>query len=71
MGKLLISASEAAKIIGCGAQKVREHLKHGVWTFGQYVPKEQSGSSRGRVPNQPCETYGIPWTGGEEECMRS
>lgn len=47
MGKLLISASEAARIIGCGAQKVREHLKHGVWTFGQYVPKEQSGSSRG------------------------
>lgn len=44
--KELISANEAAKIIGCGAQKVREHMKRGIWDIGDYVPARKLGGTR-------------------------
>ena len=44
MEKPLLSAQEAAAIIGCGSQKVREHLKRGIWKFGEVIPKGKTGN---------------------------
>lgn len=42
--KNMISASEAARILGCSPQMVRERIKRGIWKFGEYIPKEKSGN---------------------------
>jgi len=44
--KPIISAKQAAEMIGCDPQKVREHLKRGIWTFGIYVPKSKTGKAK-------------------------
>ena len=44
--KPLISASEAAKIIGCTPQMVRDRIKSGVWKFGEFIPKNRTGNKR-------------------------
>jgi len=38
--KRIISAEEAARIIGCSSQMVRERLKRGIWQFGRAIPPE-------------------------------
>ena len=46
MEKPLLSAQEAAKIIGCSPQMVRERIKRGIWTFGEVIPKSKSGNAQ-------------------------
>ena len=33
----ILNSSQAARVIGCGPQKVRERIKRGIWTFGTIV----------------------------------
>ncbi len=40
----ILSASQAARVIGCGPQMVRERIKRGIWTFGSVVTAKQSGN---------------------------
>lgn len=42
--KEILSANEAAKILGCSAQMVRERIKRGIWKFGECIPKSKSGN---------------------------
>lgn len=34
---------EVAKILGCSEQKVREHIRQGIWDFGYCIPKSKTG----------------------------
>ena len=49
--KEVISAAEAARMIGCTPQMVRERIRIGEWTFGRRVPKEKTG--------RKCDSYEI------------
>lgn len=42
--KEIMSASQAAAILGCSAQMVRERIKRGIWKFGEHIPKSKSGN---------------------------
>lgn len=44
--KILINATEAAKIIGCSPQMVRERIKRGIWTFGEVIPASKMGNKQ-------------------------
>lgn len=39
----ILSAAAAARYIGCAPQKVREHIRAGVWKFGVCIPKQKGG----------------------------
>ncbi len=39
----ILSAREAAKILGCDPQAVRERIRLGIWTFGECIPKSKTG----------------------------
>lgn len=34
----ITTAPQAARIIGCRPQKVRERMKRGMWDLGNYIP---------------------------------
>lgn len=38
MEREVISAKMASDILGISPQSVREHIKRGIWDFGQYIP---------------------------------
>ena len=40
----ILSAAQAARVIGCAPQMVRERIKRGIWTFGSVVTAKQSGN---------------------------
>ncbi len=40
----ILSAKQAAKILGVSPQCVRERIKRGIWTFGEMIPKEKTGN---------------------------
>lgn len=42
--KDFLSAKQAAKVIGCGGQKVRIRLKRKIWTFGTVITAKESGN---------------------------
>ena len=42
--KELFNAVEAAREIGCTAQKVRERMKRKLWDLGEVIPKEALGN---------------------------
>lgn len=46
MIKDILKPPEVAHIMGCGAQKVREHIRRGIWTFGEVVPKAATGKTQ-------------------------
>lgn len=46
MPKEVLNAEEAAKIIGCTSQKMRERIKKRVWKFGDCIPKNESGKKQ-------------------------
>ncbi len=50
--KDILSARQAAKVIGCSAQKVRVRIERNIWKFGRVVTAKESG----RVVN----AYEIP-----------
>ena len=39
--KKIISASAAARLIGCDPQVVRERLRKGIWKFGRAIPPKE------------------------------
>ena len=39
--KKIISASAAARLIGCDPQIVRERLRKGIWKFGRAIPPKE------------------------------
>ena len=39
----ILTASEAAREIGCTPQKVRERMKRGMWDLGEVIKKEKLG----------------------------
>lgn len=41
--KQILNACQAARIIGCNPQIVRERIKRNIWTFGRFIPKEKTG----------------------------
>lgn len=46
MEKERISIGEAAKILGCNQEKIRQHIKNKIWDFGDYIPKKKTGKKR-------------------------
>ena len=36
--KETMTVAEAARMLGCAQQAVREHIKRGIWTFGERIP---------------------------------
>lgn len=42
----ILSARQAARVIGCAPQKVRERMKRGIWTFGTVVTAKQTGNKK-------------------------
>lgn len=41
--KEILSAAEAAKILGCTPQAVRERIRLGIWKFGECIPGKKTG----------------------------
>ena len=41
--KKVLNAAQAAALLGCPAQMVRERLKRGVWRFGRAYSPEETG----------------------------
>lgn len=41
----ILNSSQAARVIGCGPQKVRERIKRGIWTFGTIVTAKEAGNT--------------------------
>lgn len=42
----ILNATQTAKVIGCGTQRVRERIKRGIWDFGAVVKARQSGKKQ-------------------------
>ncbi|WP_418750613.1 hypothetical protein [Frisingicoccus sp.] len=49
--KETLTVPEAAAILGCTPQAVRERIRRGVWKFGECLPKAKTGNS--------CDTFVI------------
>lgn len=45
MSKEILKPPEVAKILGVSPQAVREHIKRGIWDFGECVPKKIRGKT--------------------------
>lgn len=43
--KQVLTAQEAARILGCTSQKVRERMRRGLWDLGRAIPPEETGKS--------------------------
>lgn len=46
MEKERISIAEAAKILGCNQEAIRQHIRKGIWDFGEVIPKKKTGKKR-------------------------
>ena len=42
----ILNSSQAARVIGCGPQMVRERIKRGIWTFGTVVTAKEAGNTQ-------------------------
>ena len=42
----ILNSSQAARVIGCGPQMVRERIKRGIWTFGIVVTAMEAGNTQ-------------------------
>lgn len=42
--KDILTAEQAAKVIGCAGQKVRIRLKRNIWKFGTVITAKESGN---------------------------
>lgn len=42
--KQILSAAQAAKVIGCNPQTVRERVRRNIWTFGRCIPSVKTGN---------------------------
>lgn len=41
MAKEILKPPQVAHILGVSPQSVREHIRRGLWTFGECVPKKK------------------------------
>lgn len=41
--KETISTGEAARLLGCNPEAVRQRIRVGVWKFGEVIPKGKTG----------------------------
>lgn len=59
MAKDILKPPAVAKILGCAPQAVREHLKRGLWDFGEYIPKGKRGrqTDEYNIPVAKLEAY--------------
>ena len=44
MQKETMRVPEAAQLLGCSQQAVRERIRRGIWKFGEVIPKEKTGN---------------------------
>ena len=44
--KEIMKPPEVARILGCSEQKVREHIRRGIWKFGECIPKSKKGTKQ-------------------------
>ena len=42
----IMKVPEVARILGCSEQKVREHIRRGIWKFGECVPAQKKGTKQ-------------------------
>lgn len=42
----IMKVPEVARILGCSEQKVREHIRRGIWKFGECIPKSKKGTKQ-------------------------
>lgn len=42
----IMKVPEVARILGCSEQKVREHIRRGIWKFGECVPAKKKGTKQ-------------------------
>lgn len=42
----ILTAAQAAGVIGCNPQKVRERMKRGIWKIGVVIPPDQSSGEK-------------------------
>lgn len=45
MPKEILKPTEVARILGVSPQYVREHIRRGIWKFGECVPKKVRGKT--------------------------
>lgn len=45
MSKEILKPPEVARILGVSPQYVREHIRRGIWKFGECVPKKVRGKT--------------------------
>lgn len=57
----LLSASQAAKVMQCSTQMVRERMKRGMWDIGMVVPPQNKNGNHTYeiVPSKLAELLGI------------
>lgn len=67
MEKEIISAREAARILGVRPEKVRQRIRRGIWTFGTCAPKEKTGRKRDDFDISVRKLYEFIGKGGEEK----
>lgn len=44
--KDILTAAQAARVIGCTEQRVRERIKRNIWTFGKVVDAKANNATR-------------------------
>lgn len=70
MSKEILNPPEVAKILGVSQQAVREHLKRGLWDFGECIPKKVRGKETNEynIYRAKLEAYiGRPLDGGSDQ----
>ncbi len=55
----ILNAVQTARVIGCDPHKVRERLKCGIWTFGEYIPAEKNREETGLLRDQCAQPCGV------------
>lgn len=63
----VISAREAAQILGVAPEKVRQRIKLGIWKFGERIPKEKTGNKQDTYCVYARKLYEHIGKGGEED----
>lgn len=43
MKRETMTVKETAELLGCSPQAVREHIRQGIWKFGEVIPASRTG----------------------------
>lgn len=66
--KEILSAPEAARILGIQPKVIRFNLEKGIWKFGVVIPPKVTGKKENTYhvyARQMCEFFGIPFESEE------